>query len=100
MVARTPIFIPVALTTMTIPGVAVIQAGVAGKTLTFAAHFLPERFANYLWAKLSTEFVAGASSATIFLLDAGIKYESIFFQYELWVLLENGIERAIQFVGG
>jgi hypothetical protein len=85
---------------MTIPGVAVIQAGVAGKTLTFAAHFLPNRFANYLWAKLSTEFVAGASSATIFLLDAGIKYESIFFQYELWVLLENGIERAIQFVGG
>ena len=85
---------------MTIPGVAVIQAGVAGKTLTFAAHFLPNRFANYLWARLSAEFVAGASYTTIFLFDAGISHNSVFYQYEIWVLLEKGIERVIQFVGG
>ena len=81
-------------------GAKIVSDTFAGKTLTFAAHFLPNRFANYLWARLSAEFVAGASYATIFLFDAGISHNSVFYQYEIWVLLEKGIERVIQFVGG
>ena len=71
----------------------------AGKTLSIASQFIPKRLSNYLWGKLSAEFVAGASTATIFLFDKGIDYNSVFYQYEIWVLLEQGIERVIQFVG-
>ena len=70
----------------------------SGQTLKFASKFIPKRLSSYLWGKLSTEFVAGASSATIFLFDKGIEYGSVFFQYEIWVLLEKEIERVIYFV--
>ena len=70
----------------------------AGKTLEFASAFMPKSLSGYLWAKLSVEFVTGASSATIFLLESGIEIDSIFFRYEIWVLLEKGIERVINFV--
>ena len=70
----------------------------AGQTLNVVSRLFPKRLSNYLWGKLSAEFVAGASSATIFLFDKGIEYNSVFYKYEIWVLLEKGIERAIQFV--
>ena len=70
----------------------------AGKTLNFAQSLLPKKISTYLWGKLSAEFVAGASSATIFLFNQGIDYNSVFFKYEIWVLLEKGIERVINFV--
>ncbi len=70
----------------------------AGKTLSIASKFIPKQLSYYLWGKLSAEFVAGASTATIFLFDKGIDYNSVFYQYEIWVLLEKGIERIIQFV--
>ena len=71
----------------------------AGKTLNIVGRILPKQLSNYLWGKLSAEFVAGASSATIFLFDDGISYNSTFYEYEIWVLLEKGIERTIHFVG-
>ena len=70
----------------------------AGKTLELVSHILTKKVSDYLWVKLSAEFVAGASSATIFLMDAGIAIDSVFFRYELFVLMEKGIERVIQFV--
>ncbi len=79
-------------------GAKIVSQTFAGKTLSFAQHFLPKSFSYYLWGKLSAEFVSGAASATIFLYDFGIDYTSVFNQYEIWVLLEKGIERVIHFV--
>ncbi len=70
----------------------------AGKTLNIVSKILPRKISNYLWGKLSAEFVAGASSATIFLFDGGISHNSTFYEYEIWVLLEKEIERTIHFV--
>ena len=70
----------------------------AGQTLSVASKLIPKQLSNYLWGKLSAEFVAGASSATIFLFDKGIEYNSVFYKYEIWVLLEKGIERVIRFI--
>ena len=79
-------------------GAKLVTDTIAGKTLTFASNFLPKKISYYLWGKLSAEFVSGASYATIFLFDGGISYNSTFYEYELWVLLEKGIERVIEFV--
>ncbi len=80
-------------------GAKLISSTFAGKTLSFVSHFLPKKISNYLWGKLSVEFVSGASFATIFLLESGVKPDSIFFKYEIFVLLSKGIERIMNFLG-
>ena len=59
---------------------------------------MPKAFSNYLWGKLSMEFIAGATSATIFLYEYGIEINSVFNQYEIWALMNQGIDRIIQFI--
>lgn len=71
----------------------------AGQTLSLVEHVLPKAVSKFLWEKLSAEFVSGAASATIFLLESGIKIDSVFFTHEIWVLLAMEIERVINFVG-
>ena len=79
-------------------GANVVSKTFAGKTLSFASHFLPKSISNYLWGYLSAEFVAGASYATVFLYEHGIDFGSVFNMYEIWTLMEYGIERVIHFV--
>jgi hypothetical protein len=59
---------------------------------------LPKAVSYYLWGQLSAEFVSGAASATIFLYGPGIASTSTFYTYELWVLLNQGIPRVIEFI--
>ena len=80
-------------------GAKLVSDTFAGKTLNIVSKILPKQLSHYLWGKLSAEFVAGASFATIFLLNQGVEYDSVFFQYEIWILLEKCIERIINFVG-
>lgn len=79
-------------------GAKLVSKTFAGKTLSFAQHLMPKAVSKYLWGQLSAEFVAGAASATIFLDGVGISATSVFYSYELWVLLEKGIERLIYFI--
>ena len=53
---------------------------------------------NTLWGKLSYDFALGASSAEIFLNGNGIFEKSTFHVYELWALLQRGVERIINYV--
>ena len=72
------------------------------KTLTFAQTIYPilkiKSIYNTLWGKLSYDFAFGASSAEIFLNGSGIYEKSVFYCYELWALLERGVERIISYV--
>ena len=79
-------------------GAKIVSQTFAGKTLSFASHFIPKTLSNYFWGNLSAEFVAGAASATIYLYNPGIATKSVFYTYEIWVLLEQGIERTIYYV--
>ena len=74
----------------------------AAKTLTFAQTIYPilklKPIYNTLWGKLSYDFAFGASSAEIFLNESGIFEKSAFYRYEIWALLERGVERIISYV--
>ena len=83
-------------------GKMLIRDTFAAKTLTFAQTIYPllkiKSIYNTLWGKLSYDFAFGASSAEIFLNGSGIYEKSVFYCYELWALLERGVERIISYV--
>jgi RHS repeat-associated protein len=81
-----------------VTGAKLVTQTFAGKTLSFASYFMPRALSSYLWGHLSAEFVAGASSATVFLYNSGISSNSTFYNYEIWILLEEGIRRVIEYV--
>lgn len=83
-------------------GKMLIRDTFAAKTLMFAQTVYPilkiGPIYNTLWGKLSYDFALGASSAEIFLNGNGIYEKSAFYVYELWGLLERGVERIINYV--
>ena len=83
-------------------GKMLIRETFAAKTLTFAQTIYPilklKPIYNTLWGKLSYDFALGASSAEIFLNGSGIYEKSAFYCYEIWALLERGVERIISYV--
>ncbi|MBR3864970.1 MAG: RHS repeat-associated core domain-containing protein [Clostridia bacterium] len=83
-------------------GKMLIRETFAAKTLTFAQAIYPilklKPIYNTLWGKLSYDFALGASSAEIFLNGSGIYEKSAFYCYEIWALLERGVERIISYV--
>jgi hypothetical protein len=83
-------------------GKMLIRETFAAKTLTFAQTIYPvlklKPIYSVLWGKLSYDFALGASSAEIFLNESGIYEKSTFYCYEIWALLERGVERIITYV--
>ena len=83
-------------------GKMLIRETFAAKTLTFAQTLYPilklKPIYNTLWGNLSYDFALGASSAEIYLNGSGIYEKSAFYCYEMWALLERGVERIISYV--
>ena len=83
-------------------GLMILGDTFAAKTLVFAETVYPilkiPFISRYLWGHLSYDFVIGAGSANIYLNGQGIDAKSIFNLYEIWGLLERGIERIIHYV--